>query len=179
MKSLRMVTFAAAVLAAALVVPAASALAQGTEPVVHFGASAGLNIPLSALSNDVQTGYILNGFVQGTPAGWPLALRGEIAYSGFSGKGPRVNQNITTLMLNGVLPMASSGDTPYFIGGVGLHHVSSYFGFQTENDLGINFGGGYQWDLGDLRYFVELRYYYVAHTGASRQFLPITFGVTF
>ena len=179
MKSLRMATFTAAVLAAALVIPTASALAQSTESSVHFGASAGLNIPLNALSNEVQTGYILNGFAQGTPAGWPFALRGEVAYSGFSGKNNLVNQNITTLMLNGVLPMASSGDTPYFIAGVGLHHVSSYFGFQTENDLGINFGGGYQWNLGDLSYFVELRYYYVAHTGAARQFLPLTFGVTF
>lgn len=179
MKSLHVVLSGAA-MAALLLLPPRTLRAQRTESDLHGGASAGLNIPLNALSSDVQTGYIMNGFVQGTPQGWPVALRGEIAYSGFSGKHGLVNQNITTLMINGVLPVVpGGGDTPYFIGGVGLHHVSSYFGFQTENDLGLNFGGGYQWRLGDMRYFAELRYYYVAHTGASRQFLPLTFGVTF
>jgi hypothetical protein len=178
MKSLRVVMSGAA-MAAALLLPPRAVLAQGADPAVHGGVSAGLNIPLNALSSEVQTGYIMNGFAQGTPTGWPVALRGEISYSGFSGKNGQVNQNITTLMLNGVLPVIQSGDTPYFIAGVGLHHVSSYFGFQTENDLGLNFGGGYQWQLGDVRYFVELRYYYVAHTGASRQFVPLTFGVMF
>ena len=179
MQSLRVVLSGAAI-AAALLLPAHSALAQDTESRVHGGVSAGLNIPLSDLSNAVQTGYIMNGFAQGTPQGWPMALRGEISYSGFSGKRGQMGQNITTLMVDGVLPVIpGGGDAPYFIGGVGLHHVSSYFGFQSENDLGLNFGGGYQWNLGDMRYFVELRYYYVAHTGASRQFLPLTFGVTF
>ncbi len=178
MNSLRLVLSGAAV-AAALALPTRSARAQGGESRVHGGVSAGLNIPLSDLSNAVQTGYIVNGFAQGTPQGWPMALRGEISYSSFSGKRAQMGQNITTVMLDGVLPVTTGGDAPYFIGGVGLHHVSSYFGFQSENDLGLNFGGGYQWNLGDMRYFVELRYYYVAHTGASRQFLPLTFGVTF
>ncbi|MDE3053745.1 MAG: outer membrane beta-barrel protein [Gemmatimonadota bacterium] len=178
MNSLRVVLSGAAV-TAALLLPIRSARAQDAESRVHGGVSAGLNIPLSDLSNAVQTGYIMNGFAQGTPQGWPMALRGEISYSSFSGKRGQVGQNVTTLMVDGVLPVVAGGDSPYFIGGVGLHHVSSYFGFQSENDLGLNFGGGYQWNLGDMRYFVELRYYYVAHTGAARQFMPLTFGVTF
>jgi len=178
MKGVR-IAMSVAALAAAMAVPFRSAHAQRAEPAVHFGASAGLNIPLSDLSRQVGTGYILNGFAQGTPQGWPVALRGEIAYSGFGSKGGQVSQNITTLMMNAVLPVLRTGDTPYFIAGVGLHHVSSYFGFQTENDLGYNFGGGYRWRLDDMSYFVELRYYYIAHTGASRQMVPLTFGVTF
>lgn len=173
------VALSVAALAAAAAIPTRSLRAQSAEPSIHFGASAGLNIPLSDLSRQVGTGYIMNGYAQGTPQGWPVALRGEIAYSGFGAKGGQVRQNITTLMMNAVLPVLRTGDTPYFIGGVGLHHVSSYFGFQTENDLGYNFGGGYRWSLGDMSYFVELRYYYIAHTGASRQMVPLTFGVTF
>ncbi len=166
--------------AAALAVAAPQAHAQQqAESAVHFGATAGLDIPLSDLSRTVQTGYIINGFAQGTPQGWPVAIRGEISYAGFAGKNSLVNQNITTFVVNAVLPMATTGSVPYFIGGIGLNHTSSYFGFNTENDLGLNFGGGYQWRLGDLRYFVEARYYYIAHTGASRQMLPLTFGVTF
>ncbi|HVA57141.1 MAG TPA: hypothetical protein VNF92_04575 [Gemmatimonadaceae bacterium] len=177
MKASRLVIFATT--AATLAFAAPPAHAQQLEPAVHFGASAGLNIPLSDLSRAVQTGYIINGFAQGTPEGSPVALRGEIAYSGFSGKNSLVNQNVTMLMVNAVLPTAATGDVPYFIGGVGLNHVSSYIGVNSENDLGLNFGGGYEWQLGDMHYFVEMRYYYIAHTGASRQMLPITFGVTF
>ncbi len=177
MKASRLVIFAA--VATTLTIAGQTADAQ--QPVadaVHFGASAGLNIPLSDLSRAVQTGYILNGFVQGTPQGSPVALRGEIGYSGFSGKNSLVNQSVTMLVVNALLPLAP-GDAPYVIGGVGLNHVSSYFGYNSENDLGLNFGGGYQWQLGDMHYFVELRYYVIAHSGASRQMLPLTFGVTF
>ncbi len=180
MKSLHVVWSGAALAAALLVSPGALRAQEEAASPIHAGASAGLNVPLSDLSNAVQTGYIMNLFAQGTPQGWPVALRGELSYSGFSGKRGQVNQNITTIMMNAVLPLVPGGGAaPYFIGGLGLYHVSSYFGYQTENDLGLNFGGGYQWNLGDMRYFVELRYYYVSHTGASRQFLPLTFGVTF
>jgi hypothetical protein len=168
------------VVATALALTSRVGYAQQAAPsAVHFGASAGLNIPLSDLSNAVQTGYILTGFVQGTPDGSLVALRGEIGYSGFSGKHSLVNQNVTTLMVDALYPLATTGDAPYAIGGVGLNHVSSYFGYNSENDLGLNFGGGYQWQLGDMHYFVELRYYVIAHSGASRQMLPLTFGVTF
>ncbi|HEY5219099.1 MAG TPA: hypothetical protein VIJ16_04780 [Gemmatimonadaceae bacterium] len=161
------------------VLPTRAVRAQSAEPSVHFGATAGLNIPLSDLSRTVQTGYIMTGYAGGTPQGWPVALRGEVSYSGFSGKSGSVAQNITGVSVNAVLPLAPADEAPYFIGGIGLDHVSSYFGYSTENDMGLNLGGGYKWRVGDLSYFVELRYYYIGHTGASREMLPLTFGVTF
>ena len=169
----------AATLFVFVVVPAGIAGAQDSAPTMHFGASAGLNIPLSDLSSEVQTGYVLNGVAAGTPRGWPVALRGEISYAGFGGKKGLVSQNITSLMMNVVLPIAGAGDTPYFIGGVGLNHISTFAGLNSENDLGFNFGGGWKWQLGDMSNFVELRYYYVSHTGVSRQMVPLTFGVMF
>ncbi|MGH7690206.1 MAG: hypothetical protein ACREN3_11425, partial [Gemmatimonadaceae bacterium] len=83
MKVSRYVASAAAMLALAAI--PGTVQAQSSSPI-HFGLSAGLNIPLSDLSQGQQTGYILNGLVTGTPQGWPVALRGELAYSGFSGK---------------------------------------------------------------------------------------------
>ena len=145
------------------------------EPTTHFGLSGGLNIPLSDLSRQAQTGYIIDGMVQGTPQGFPVALRGELSYTGFAGKSHQVSQNITSLGVNAVLPLMPQGDAPYFIGGVTLNHVSTFAGLSSENDFGFNFGGGVQWDLGDMRTFAELRYMYVAHSGASRQMLPLTF----
>lgn len=169
----------AAALVALIAAPGRAAKAQQLEPTTHFGLAGGLNIPLSDLSREVQTGYIINGMVQGTPQGWPVALRGELSYTGFAGKDHQVSQNITHAGVNAVLPLAPQGDSPYFIGGVSLNHVSTFAGLSSENDFGFNFGGGVNWQLGDMSTFVELRYMYVAHTGASRQMLPLTFGVLF
>lgn len=153
-----------------------TARAQAASPV-RFGLSAGLNIPLSDLSQTQQTGYILNGLVAGTPQGWPFGLRGELSYSGFSGKFGLPNMGITAGYINAVYPVATGGDVPYFIGGIGLNHLSD--GGFSENDFGLNFGGGLQWQLNDMTTFVELRYYYINTSGSSAQMLPITFGIKF
>jgi hypothetical protein len=171
-----MIAVAAAALAA---IPGRALRAQQMEPSVHFGAFAGLDIPLSNLSKNAQTGFTLGGMAEGTPDGWPVALRGELAYSSFSGKHHYVAQNLTTLNVNAVLPLNTGGDTPYFIGGLGLNHTSAFAGLASENDIGFNFGGGLKWQLADMSTFVELRYAYVAHSGSSWQMLPLTFGVLF
>lgn len=178
MKVSRYAVTAAAVIAV-LAMPVHSAHAQQLDPTTHFGVSAGLNIPLSDLSREVQTGYIINGLVQGTPQGWPVALRGELSYSAFAGQHNYMNQNITRLGVDAVLPLVPKSDGPYFLGGLSLNHVSHMAGFNSENDFGFDFGGGLKWQLNELSTFVELRYMYVAHSGASRQMLPLTFGVIF
>ncbi len=178
MKVSRYVVSAAALLAL-VVIPQRSVEAQQSESPVHFGLSAGLNIPLSTLSQSVQTGYIINGFAQGTPQGWPVALRGELSYTGFSGKSGGLNMGITSGNLDAVLPLAPTPAAPYFIGGIGLNHLSTASGRITENDFGINFGGGLQWQLTDMTAFVELRYFYINTSGSSAQMLPLTFGIKF
>ncbi len=178
MKVSRYVVSAAAMLAL-VALPGQVAQAQSTGSSVHFGLSAGLNIPLSDLSQSQQSGYIINGLVSGTPQGWPFALRGELSYSGFSGKNGALNLGITSGYVNAVYPLTSAGNSPYFIGGIGLNHLSAASGQLTENDFGLNFGGGLQWQLTDLTTFVELRYYYINTSGSSAQMLPITFGIKF
>ncbi|HEX8726310.1 MAG TPA: hypothetical protein VF737_13065, partial [Gemmatimonadaceae bacterium] len=113
----------------------------------------------------------------GTPQGWPFGLRGELSYSGFSGKYGLPSMGITAGYINAVYPVATGGDVPYFIGGIGLNHLSD--GGFSENDFGLNFGGGLQWQLNDMTTFVELRYYYINTSGSSAQMLPITFGIKF
>jgi hypothetical protein len=169
----------AAALVALTAAAARSARAQQAEPSTHFGVSAGLNIPLSDLSRNAQTGYIISGMAQGTPQGWPVALRGELSYTAFSGKGGYVAQNVTSIGMNAVLPITTAPESPYFIGGVTLNHLSEFLGLASENDFGFNFGGGMKWQLAEMTTFAELRYVYVAHSGPSRQMLPLTFGVLF
>lgn len=170
----------AVALAALVAVAARPAHAQELEPAVHFGMSAGLNIPLGTLSQNNQVGYSLTGMGQGTPAGWPVAIRGELSYASFSGKHGYVAQSVTSVNADAVLPILhSSGDTPYLIGGVGFHHTSAFAGLQTENDLGINFGGGWKWQLAGMSTYAEIRFVHIAHSGTAWEMMPLTFGVLF
>jgi len=169
----------AAALAALMAISTRTVSAQQLEPAIHFGTFGGLNIPLSDLSQNSQTGYMLGGMAQGTPHGWPIALRGELSYTSFGGKHGYVARNVTSINMNAVLPFLPTGDTPYFIGGVGLNHTSMFAGLSSENDVSFNFGGGMKWQLADMSYFVELRYVTVAHSGHAWQMLPLTFGVMF
>ncbi len=179
MKATRTITSVVGVLAAALFA-AAPAQAQRMSPGAHFGATAGLNVPLSDLSSTDNSGYYLAGMVTGTPSGSPLELRGEVSYSGFGAKRYGGNDNIAGFTGNVVYPLEQgSGTTPYLIGGIGLYHISWAGGIASENDFGFNIGGGLQWQLGDMRTFAEVRYHYVGSSGASTQMLPITFGVIF
>lgn len=169
-----------AVAIAALMIAGPATAAAQQASTTRFGLSAGLDIPLSDLSNNAQTGYVINGLAEGTPQGWPVALRGELSYASFGGSHGYVSQNVTALNVDAVLPLTTATDQAgYFLGGIGLNHTSAFAGLQSENDFGFNFGGGYRWQLSDMDSFVELRYVYVAHSSFSWQMLPLTFGVKF
>jgi len=168
----------ASLLFALLVLPWSAIHAQ-QQRGPRFGASAGLTIPLSDLSRDTQSGYRLDGFVIGAPYAWPVALRGDLSYSSFSGAARRPAQNFVGLSASAVYSVSAAGDSPYAIGGLGVYHESAYGGVRSESDLGINFGGGYRWTLHGRSYFVEMRYVFIGHSGPSRQMMPLMFGVTF
>ncbi len=165
-------------LAAAMVVPWSAASAQRPAPV-RFGGTAGLDIPLSDLSRQAQTGLMIGAFLTGTPQGWPAALRGELSYSSFPGALDRPSQHVTGFTLNAILPASSDESAPYVLGGVGLYNTGSVAGRPSENDAGVDIGVGYCWRRPGVSYFAEARITDVAHTGASRQMLPIVFGVIF
>ena len=168
----------AVALSAGALVPWSTASAQLAENV-QFGATAGVNIPLSDLSRQTQTGLLIDAFVTGTPRQWPAALRGELSYSDFPGALNRASQHVTGFTLNAVLPVAPAGSAPYVLGGLGLYNTGSYAGLPSENDLGMDLGVGYRWRRPGVSYFAEVRFTDVAHTGVSRQMLPIMFGVVF
>ncbi|MHB1863830.1 MAG: hypothetical protein ACYCVL_12780 [Gemmatimonadaceae bacterium] len=168
----------ATTLSAGTLLPWAAARAQRPGNV-QIGATAGLNVPLSDLSRQTQTGLLIDAFLTGTPRQWPAALRGELSYSDLPGALNRASQHVTGFTLNAVLPVASAGSAPYVLGGLGLYNTGSYAGFPSENDLGVDLGVGYRWQRPGVSYFAEVRFTDVAHTGVSRQMLPIMFGVIF
>ena len=177
MKRISSTLFATALSLAALA-PWSTAFAQRAGSV-QFGGTAGFNVPLSDLSRQTQTGLLIDAFLTGTPQQWPVALRGELSYSSFPGALDRTSQHLAGITLNAVLPASTSRSAPYVLGGVGLYNMGSYAGRPSENDAGVDVGVGYRWIRPGLSYFAEVRIADVAHTGVSRQMMPILFGVTF
>lgn len=177
MNRLRSVVLLAAT-APLILVPWAAASAQQAR-TVQFGGTAGLNVPLSDLSRQTQTGLRLDGFLTGTPRQWPVTLRGELSYSSFPGTLDRASQHITGFAVNASWPAFTERTGPYLLGGLGLYTIGSYAGRASENDVGVDVGLGYRWRRPGVSYFTEVRFTDVAHTGASRQMMPIAFGVIF
>jgi hypothetical protein len=171
---------AAAAALAFVALHSATAGAQMMNPSVHFGATGGLSIPLSSFSTTHQTGYYLSGFGEGTPSGSPFALRGEVSYSGYTKKPSGSADNILGLTANAVVALENARSGPYFIGGIGLYHLGAAGGFgPSQNDFGVNVGGGIKWQLADMSTFAEIGVHLVSSTGGSTQIIPITFGLVF
>lgn len=168
----------AAAFSIAALVPGSAASAQRARQV-QVGGTAGLNVPLSDLSRQTQTGLLIDAFLTGTPRQWPVAVRGEISYSALPGSPGRASQHVTGVTMNAVLPGSAVGSAPYVLGGVGLYNTGSYGGRPSENDAGVDLGVGYRWQRPGVSYFAEVRLTDIAHTGVSRQMLPIVFGVVF
>ena len=180
MKLVRPLAVAAAVLALGLV-PAAAAVAQMMSPSVHFGATGGVSIPLGDFSTGFQTGYLVSGLVEGRPGGFPVGLRGEVSYSGYTVKSGGFTNNILGFLGNAVVNFETPSSGAYLIGGLGIYHSSNsgLAGAASSNDFGINGGGGFRWPLGGMSTFAEARVHFVSTSGSSTTFLPIVFGVVF
>jgi hypothetical protein len=177
---------AAALLTMSLLVPT-GACAQSP---ISLGLAGGVALPLSDFSDDVVPGWrALGTLAVGVPL-IPLGLRVDAAYDRFSvdralvgtTSSPSGSRRIASLTANVTyrllpLPIVS----PYLIGGGGSYNVgcggditcesSTYFGW--NGGVGLRFGA-----LG-VHAFAEARYHHVNVSGASVQYVPVTFGLMF
>src|SRR4051794_1021147 len=55
-----------------------------TPRPVQFGVSGGISLPTGDFGNFVNTGYNLNGFIEGRPGGGNVGLRGEFTFAHFA-----------------------------------------------------------------------------------------------
>lgn len=189
-----------ATLAASLALTAAHAAAQvgGVNPL-GFGVSAGAAIPTGDAGKVLKTGYSVDGIVTVRMPTLPVSLRGEVGYtrfdvkSGLLGNGDQANLRFISGVVNLVYTF-SAGPTavvrPYLIGGVGLYNSrgSATSGgvtttSQTQNDLGLNGGVGFEIPLSGITGFGEVRYTSISTGGSNSRvrtnFVPIRFGIRF
>lgn len=175
-------------LAAALVLPG-TLLAQGSsDRSFSLGVSGGLAMPIGDMGDSFDSGFDVTGHIYLRPAALKsIGLRGDVGFDKFSAKDVSdVTFRSLSFVANAIVDLSSSSSAkPYLLGGVGLYNgkaeVKSSFGSGSSSDsnLGIQAGGGLQFQLSGFSTFLEARYVNVFSDGSSTQWIPITFGVKF
>jgi hypothetical protein len=174
---------------ALLALPAA-ARAQGSTSILVSG---GLSVPMSDLSDNVNSGYNINlGLAFGAPI-IPVGARIEGGFSSFDGKGglpggigSGTTTRIASATANAVLNLGPTGAAPYLIGGLGIYNrrfsSDASGASDSRTTAGVNIGGGIRFPLGGISTFLEARYHVMLgnqNEGTNLQFIPISFGVQF
>ncbi len=173
---------------AALVALPAMASAQESRPV-SFGVSGGLSLPVGDFGDGFDSGFNITGHIAYKPASFTnLSFRGDVSFDSF---GAKVTDDLKFRALgvtaNAVyaFPQTTPGVVrPYVLGGVGLYNGKVSGSPATDDsdsstDLGVQVGGGVNFQLSGFATFVEAKLVNVFGEGDSLRWIPITFGIKF
>ena len=155
-------------------------------PSYSIGASAGLAVPVSDLSNTVDAGYTVGLSLGMHQPLVPLSFRAEGTYTEFGWSGANdIKHKIYGLSIDALynLGTPSSNGGLYFTGGAG------YFGSKdtgnifagnenTEWNAGINLGLGYYLPLSGFAVTFEGRWRNI-FSNPNQAMFPITVGISF
>lgn len=174
-----------AAVAALMVTPA---LVSAQSSAVGLGLSGGLSVPTGDFGKGVDAGYAIAGHVFLKPAATKsLRFRGDVSYDRYSFNS-NVDGNFSSLGVvgNALYDLSTSGGMrPYVLGGVGAFRgkssvtVGSVTGSTSDTNLGIQVGGGLNFQLSGFSTFLEAKYVNVFTSNNSTGYIPITFGVRF
>lgn len=171
--------------AAFLVAPA---ILSAQSSAVGFGVSGGLAVPTGNLGDAVDAGYSVAGHVFLKPSSMKsLRFRGDVSYNGFGYKNIDASYRSLGFVGNAMLDLSTTGGVrPYVLGGLGAFNgkASTKVGSAavvstTSTDVGVQVGGGLNFQLSGFSTFLELKYVNVFTDGNSSAYIPITFGVRF
>ena len=169
-RTLRLALFGAATLVPALSLPSAAQ---------RLTLSGGVAAPMSDLGDVADLGYVISAGLNAGGTDRPIGARVEGSLSGFGLKRTNEDARILSLTGNAVVNLVPGASSPYLIGGVGLYN-SRFGDGDSNNDLGVNLGGGLRFPLGTLRAFFEARYHAVLGNRRDRphlQYVPVTLGI--
>ncbi len=173
---------------AAAAVMVAPAMLSAQSSAVGFGVSGGLSVPTGDLGDAVDAGYSIAGHVFLKPSSMKsLRFRGDVSYSGFGYKNIDASYRSLGFVGNAMLDLTSSGGVkPYVLGGLGAFNgkrstqVGSAAVVSTgSTDVGLQVGGGLNFQLSGFSTFLEAKYVNVFTENNSTGYIPITFGVRF
>jgi hypothetical protein len=169
------------VLAALVASPARAQ--QGIPPAAPTigasgGLTAGIAIPIGALSDNHAAGYTLSGLVDFSAAEQPYSFRAEVIYQHYDRKrnAPAGTESMNILSFGASVlartPRAAS--SAYLIGGIGVYRA-------TDNGTkpGLNLGAGLEVPLTFFIGMAEARIHWALTEGRPLLSIPISIGARF
>ncbi|HEU4630266.1 MAG TPA: outer membrane beta-barrel protein [Gemmatimonadaceae bacterium] len=172
-------TLAGATLAVAAVAPVAVAQDAAMTRAVRFGIEGGLSMPMGDFGDAANMGFLIGGVMDIMPANWPVAIRTNLSYQRWGiDEDLADGESFNAISVTGDAMFAiptTGGIRPYILGGLGFYRSDCSADCEGSNDLGFNFGGGLNFNLGTLDTHVEARY----HSVDDDSFVPIVFGIRF
>ena len=171
-------------LAAAALIFGARTLPAQYSMSVNVGIAAGAAIPVGDFADAFNTGYNGTVMLDIQPVRSPVGLRIDGMYNKFIGRDDLgVNQPDASIIggtADIVYKLPGVGIRPYLIGGVGYYgYKLDVAGADRTNKFGLNGGVGAQFALSGFNAFLEARFHHVSTEGASTQFIPVIFGLSF
>jgi opacity protein-like surface antigen len=179
----RLAKFAA--VAALMMTPA---MVSAQSSAVGFGVSGGLSVPTGDLGDAVDAAYSIAGHVFLKSSSMKsLRFRGDVSYNGFDYKNIDASYRSLGFVGNALIDLSTNGGVkPYLLGGLGAFNgkrstqIGSAAVVSTSStDVGIQVGGGLNFQLSGFSTFLELKYVNVFTDNNSAGYVPITFGVRF
>jgi len=164
------------------------AMVSAQSSAVGFGLSGGLSVPTGDLGDAVDAGYSVAGHVFLKPSSMKsLRFRGDVSFDRWAYKGNiDGNSRVLGFVGNAILDLSTNGGVkPYVLGGLGAYNgkstteVGSVNVSSSSTDVGIQVGGGLNFQLSGFSTFLELKYVNIFTENNSTGFIPITFGVRF
>ncbi|WP_411279008.1 outer membrane beta-barrel protein [Gemmatimonas sp.] len=178
--------FSKYVAAAALMVVPSMLSAQASA--VGFGISGGLSVPTGDFGDAVDAGYSIAGHVFLKPASMKsLRFRGDVSFDSYAYKGNiDGDARVLGFIGNALLDLSTNGGVkPYVLGGLGAFNtkastkVGSVNVSSSDTNVGIQIGGGLNFQLSGFSTFLEAKYVNVFTENNSTGYIPITFGIRF
>ena len=141
------------------------------------GGSAGISIPTGRLGDVYAPGFNLSGLAQFRSPNEAVGIRGEVLWEHFGRKTGVTgidNKNSVSGIENAMYFGPGYAVRPYFIGGMGIYHVTD-----QGTRPGFNFGLGMDIPLSGLSAHLEARLHKVLVDQGSYVTVPLSFGVRF
>jgi opacity protein-like surface antigen len=184
----------AVMLAVPMVASAQAAAPKNTSFSVH----AGIGIPFGDFGDAVGTGFGVHGSLWYKLTNERLRLRGDVGFDRFSGDnnvsigGSSFETTATVIPIVGnvvyALGQPKQTSRPYLLGGAGMFVNRSSVSVtalgrttsstDTETRLGIQAGGGIEFQLAGFSTYAEAKLVNVFGDG-SLTYVPLTFGIKF
>ncbi len=182
--------------------PAVSQAQTATARPISFGVMAGASLPVGDFGKASKTGFTIGANLLLAPTSMPaLAFRGDVTYDRwkYDGFGSSVidgNTNTIGVMGNVIVRSSSAmAIKPYVIAGAGLLSssgsssvtvggVTASTTSSRSNNLGVQAGGGLEFQLSGFTTFVEAKFVnaFAKDGNNSRKnvtWIPLTFGIRF